>query len=177
MKEQQFEGVDYNFRPRSYWDTSEPLQASLAKRRTVFMPEFAEGEVEIARIEQRTTIGEVISTRSRKYGEMIAYSIVDDFDDPEPYNVAPKTSKKPLTLGELIRLIDGGRSDEADWAPNESLAIYFTVGSYRDGEQSLNHLDHSRDLSRVESVFYPQLNLHYEKVLDRWYQEEKAKLI
>ena len=173
MKEQQFEGIDYNFRPRSYWDTLDPWQAGLVKRRTVFMPEFAEGEVEIARIEQRTTIGEVISIRSRKHGERIAYSIVDDFDDPEPYNVAPKTSKKPLTLGELIRLIDGGRSDEADFAPNESLAIYFTVGIY--GQNG--NLDYSRSLSRVDSVFYPQLNLHYEKVLDRWYEEEKAKLI
>jgi hypothetical protein len=177
MKEQQFEGIDYNFRPRSYWDTLDPWDAGLVKRRTVFMPEFAEGEVEIARIEQRTVMGDAISIRARKDGERIAYSIVDDFNDPEPYNVAPKTSKKPLTLAELIRLIDGGRSDGGDFVPNESLAIYFTVGIYRQREQSLNDLDHSRSLSRVESVFYPQLNLHYEKVLDRWCEEEKAKLI
>jgi hypothetical protein len=77
MKEQQFEGIDYNFRPTSYWDISDPLQASLVKRKTIFMAEFAEGEVEIARIELETATGDVISIRSRKRGERIAYSIVD----------------------------------------------------------------------------------------------------
>ena len=34
-----------------------------------------------------------------------------------------------------------------------------------------------RHFTLVESVFYPQLNLHYEKLLDLWYEEEKRKLI
>jgi hypothetical protein len=34
-----------------------------------------------------------------------------------------------------------------------------------------------RTFSCVESLFYPQLNLHYEKLLDLWCEGEKAKLI
>jgi hypothetical protein len=29
----------------------------------------------------------------------------------------------------------------------------------------------------VDSVFYQQLNLHYEKLLDLWYEQEKTRLL
>ena len=51
----------------------------------------------------------------------------------------------------------------------------YTVGNY--SGDSLEDLDAIRSFTRVESVFYSQLNLHYEKLIDLWYKEEKAKLI
>ena len=49
--------------------------------------------------------------------------------------------------------------------------------NYEGGGRSIEWLDQMRHFTRVESVFYPQLNLHYEKLIDLWYEEEKAKLI
>jgi hypothetical protein len=133
-----------------------------------YLPDYAEGEGEIARLELESTTADVISIRAKKDGERIAYSIVDEYETE--FNVSRKNSEKPLTLAELIGLIDGG-SEEG------SLGLYYTQMNYEGGECSIGWLDQMRHFTRVESVFYPQLNLHYEKVLDLWYEEEKAKLL
>jgi len=41
---------------------------------------------------------------------------------------------------------------------------------------SLEDLEKLRSFTHVNSIFYPALNLHYKKLLDLWYEEEKAKL-
>ena len=41
---------------------------------------------------------------------------------------------------------------------------------------SIEDLDAIRSFTRVESVFYSQLNQHYEKLLDLWYEQEKSKI-
>jgi hypothetical protein len=150
---------------------SEEDRAGLGKIHPTFMggeylPDYAEGEVEIARIELESTTADVISVRARKDCERIKYSIVDEYETE--FNVSPSHSDKPLTLAELIGLIDGAEEEG-------SLGIYYTQTNY--SGRSIEELDEIRHFTRVESAFYPQLNLHYEKLLDRWYQEEKAKLV
>ena len=213
MEFKRFEGIDYEFRPKSYWDISDPLEAILknvkgTNRRQMirdywesgrieelfdthlldelgekersrlgrihptfmggeYLPDYAEGEVEIARIELESTTADVISIRVKKEGERIAYLIVDEYETE--FNILPTHSDKPLTLSELIGLIDGG-SEEA------SLGLYYTQMNYEGGERSIEWLDQMRHFTRVESVFYPQLNLHYEQLLDLWYEEEKNKM-
>jgi hypothetical protein len=129
------------------------------------LPDYAEGELEIARIELESTTADVISIRAKKDGERIAYSIVDEYETE--FNVSPKGSKKPLMLAELIGLIDGGGEEG-------SLAICYTEMNY--SGSSIEDLDAIKSFTRVESVFYSQLNPHYEKV-DLWYAEEKGKLL
>src|SRR5439155_25975507 len=109
---------------------------------------------------------DVISIRAKKDNERIAYFIVDEYETE--YNVDPKESEKPLTLAELIAMIDVAKN-------GESLGTSFTVGNY--SGRSFEDINKIRSFTRVESVFYPQLNLHYEKVLDLWYEQEKAKLV
>lgn len=130
-----------------------------------YLRDYAEGEIEIARIELESTTADVISIRAKEDGERIAYSIVDEYETE--FNVSPTHSEKPLTLSELISLIDGAR-------PEGSLAICYTEMNYN--ARNIEELEGIRFFTRVESVFYPQLNVHYENVLDRWYEEEKAKL-
>jgi len=214
MNTKRFEGIDYAFRPESYWDVSDPLQAILVnvkgtRRRQIirdywqagtiaklergllrdnlteedrvglgkihpsfmggeYLPDYAEGEVEIARIELESTTADVISIRVKKEGERIAYLIVDEYETE--FNILPTHSDKPLTLSELVRLIDGAMEEG-------SLGLYYTQMNYEEGERSIEWLDQMRHFTRVESVFYPQLNLHYEKLLDLWYEEEKARLL
>ncbi len=211
-----FKNIDYEFRPESYWDVSDPLgtilvnvkgrrrremirdfwhagaideldegllvdcvsnedRAGLGKIHPSFMggeylPDYAEGEAEIARIELESTTADVTSIRARRRGERIAYSIVDEYEEIRDYEfiVSPKSSRKPLTLAQLVGLIDGATEEG-------SLAIIHTQANY--SGRSIEELDRIRPFTRVESVFYPQLNLHYENMLDRWYEEEKRKLI
>ncbi len=212
MNTKRSEGIDYAFRPESYWDVSDPLQAILVnvkgtRRRQMirdyweadaiaelekgllrdnlteedrvglgkihpsfmggeYLPDYAEGEVEIARIELESTTADVISIRVKKEGERIAYLIVDEYETE--FNILPTHSDKPLTLSELVRLIDGAMEEG-------SLGLYYTQMNYEGGECSIEWLDQMRHFTRVESVFYQQLHLHYEKLLDLWYEEEKAK--
>jgi hypothetical protein len=214
MDTKRFEGIDYAFRPESYWDVSDPLQAILvnvkgARRRQMirdyweagaiaelergllrdnlaeedrvglrkihpsfmggeYLPDYAEGEVEIARIELESTTADVISIRVKKEGERIAYLIVDEYETE--FNILPTHSDTPLTLSELVRLIDGAMEEG-------SPGLYYTQMNYEEGERSIEWLDQMRDFTRVESVFYPQLNPHYQKLLDLWYEEEKASLL
>jgi hypothetical protein len=66
-------------------------------------------------------------------------------------------------------LIDGAMEEG-------SLGLYYTQMNYEEGERSIEWLDQMRHFTRVESLFYPQLNMHYERVLGLWYEKEKAKL-
>ena len=212
MNTKRFEGINYVFRPESYWHVSDPLQAILVnvkgtRRRQMirdyweagaiaelekgllrdnlteedrvglgkihpsfmggeYLPDYAKGEVEIARIELESTTADVISIRVKKEGERIAYLIVDEYETE--FNILPTHSDKPLTLSELVRLIDGAMEEG-------SLGLYYTQMNYEGGERSIEWLDQMRHFTRVESVFYQQLHLHYEKLLDLWYEEEKAK--
>jgi len=214
MMNKRFDNIDYSFRPQSYWDVSDPLQAILVnvkgtRRRQMirdyweagaiaelekgllrgnlteqdrvgigkihpsfiggeYLPDYAKGEVEIARIELESTTADVISIRVKKEGELIAYSIVDEYETE--FNILPAHSDKPLTLSELVRLIDAAMEEE-------SLGLYYTQMNYEGGERSIEWLDQMKHFTRVESLFYPQLNLHYEELLELWYEEEKAKLI
>jgi hypothetical protein len=215
MEAKRFEGIDYEFRPKSYWDTfDDPLQAilnnvkgtnrrqmirdyweagqieelfdthlldelseeqrsSLGKIHPTFMggeylPRYVEGEVEIARIELESTTADVISIRAKKQGRRIAFSIDDEYETE--FNILPTHSDKPITLFELVGLIDGATEEG-------SLGLYYAQMNYEGGGRSIEWLDDMRNFTRVGSVFYPQLNLHYEKLLDLWYEEEKAKLI
>jgi hypothetical protein len=212
MMNKRFDKIDYDFRPESYWDVSDPLRAILVnvkgtQRRPMirdywdagaidkleksllldclteedranlgkihpsfmggeYLPDYAKGEVEIARIELESTTSDVISIRAKRDSERIAYSIVDEYETE--FNVSPKGGKKPLMLAELIDLIDGGGEEG-------SLGLCYTQINYNG--RSIEELDGIKSFTRVESVFYAQLTLHYEKLLALWYEEEKRKLL
>jgi hypothetical protein len=212
MMNKRFDNIDYDFRPQSYWEVSDPLGAILVnvkgrRRREMildfweagaidqlekdllldsldekqrnglakihpsfmggeYLPDYAEGETEIARIELESTMADVISIRAKKDRDRIAYSIVDEYETV--FTISPSHSDKPLTFSELISLIDGGWEDGL-------LGIYYTQMNY--SGNSLEDLEAIRSFTRVESLFYPQLNLHYEKLLDLWYERKKSKLL
>jgi hypothetical protein len=204
--------INYDFRPKSYWDVPDPLGAILVnvkgtRRRQMirdyweagvivelekdllhdclseeqrnrlgkihpsfmgveYLPDYTEGETEIARIELESTTADVISVRATKDGEQLAYSIVDEHKTQ--FIVSPSHTDRPLKLSELISLIDGGMLQG-------SLGIHYTQMNY--SGRSLEDLDGIRSFTHVDSVFYPQLNLHYEKLLDLWYEQEKTRLL
>ncbi|HXF65694.1 MAG TPA: hypothetical protein VNK67_03205 [Burkholderiales bacterium] len=69
-----------------------------------YLPDFEPGEVEIVRIVLASTTCDVISVRARRVGNRIGYRVCDEYG--EKYTCIPKTSAKPLTLRQLIGLLD-----------------------------------------------------------------------
>jgi hypothetical protein len=49
-----------------------------------YLPNYARREVEIARIELRSTTSDVISVRARPRGERIEYSVCDEYGSKKP---------------------------------------------------------------------------------------------
>src|SRR5439155_1611782 len=109
------------FRPASYWttpgDTPAEGQAPSATvvwrhtRRTPlldptvdFLPECEGGEVEIACVLLASVTADVITIRARRRGNRIVYRIVDEYETC--FRFKPKTSTRPLSMGELIVLLD-----------------------------------------------------------------------
>jgi hypothetical protein len=126
-----------------------------------YLPDYAEGEAEIARIELASTTCDVVSIRARRRGKRIHYSIVDEYNTE--FELARETSASPLTLAQLVDLIDGSAHPDIGYGLG---LCYNEMNADAAGErESLRHF------TRVSSEFYPQLSEHYEQVYDEWVAE------
>jgi len=77
-----------------------------------YLPDYRTGEVEIVRIQLKSTTYDVISVRARRTPKRIAYRVVDEYG--AEFLWRPTHSRRPLSLGEMIRLIDGIRYVDSD---------------------------------------------------------------
>ena len=139
-----------------------------------YLPDPAEHEVEIARIELASTTGDVIQvlahpSRPTAKRPRIRYRVVDEYmDEGSEYETVPKSSSKPLTFGQLIDLIDLTRSvgtnayaeDEYNVGLVESVREY----NYASGEEA----ESLRRFVRVTSAFYPQLEAYFDERAEHW---------
>jgi hypothetical protein len=66
-----------------------------------FLPDQDEGEVEIARIEIASTTFDVTSVYARREDGRIHYRVVDEYGGDTLTDARERTSREPLTLGEL----------------------------------------------------------------------------
>ena len=115
-------------------------------------------EVEIARVTLTSTTMDVISIRARLTKHRIMYRIVDEY--PEEgyvmYELSKKSGVRPLTLQELITLMDGAIEGGL-------------VGNGRDF-----HADDGQppeeiyDFETASSAFYAQLTEWYDEVNEEW---------
>ena len=123
-----------------------------------FLPPYLPLETEIARIELKSTTSDVISVRARPIGQdKIAYRIVDEYESDE--TAIPATSSAPLTLLELIQMIDqdktgyGGKGIAYNTSQNE-FALELDL----------------RNFTTVDSMFYHDLYYHYDAIHERWWE-------
>ncbi|MBA2271219.1 MAG: hypothetical protein H0W20_11585, partial [Chthoniobacterales bacterium] len=131
-----------------------------------YLPPLRKDEVEIARVELESTTGDVTSIRAAKEGDLITYSIVDEYDTE--FDVSPASSAEPLTLVELVTMLDGA-------SEGESLALVYTEMNYA-GNESRGDLESLKSFTRVESQIYPALAEHHRKLTESWYRREKKRL-
>ncbi len=137
-----------------------------------YLPEYLAGEVEIARVALDSVSLDVVSVRACRRRRCIRYRIVDEYsDEGAMYVVKPESSEVPLSMAQLIELIDtavmqnGCRADER-------------TGLVRRHWDELNGdipLDEVVSFARVSSPFYPQLGAYYEAEAAAWARQLAAR--
>jgi hypothetical protein len=206
-----YEGIDYDFRPDTYWSAGDPLALILrhvkgtnrrqmirdyweagalkalddqllkdtlteAERQRLgrihpsfmggeYLPDFDIGEEEIVRVELESTTSDVISVRARPVPGGIAWRVVDEYPDSGEYVVKPQFSRGPLSLVELIGMLDGASYN----GPFEGgLPLGWNINNLECGGGDAAEYRH---FTTVGSSFYPELSAHYENVYDDWVEE------
>lgn len=147
-----------------------------------FLPEDMPGEVEIARIEMQSTTGDVVQVRARPEGEQIAYRVVDEYEveygDPATwaYVIEPARSERPLSLRQLITLIDTARRTGGISCGDDSYDVGLIDGVLHGNLDAGAEHESMRYFFRVSSAFYPQLETYYDAVMQQWYDDEVREL-
>ncbi len=138
-----------------------------------YLPTLLAGEVEIARLVLDSVTQDVLSIRARRRrgGRRWLYRVVDEYHEPGrgPWRCRPASSAGPLTLGELITLIDGARDpdfDEAEGALPDRLRAM--LESYDPGDVV--------DFVRAESDLYPGLSAWCAQNAQAWVERERQIL-
>lgn len=131
-----------------------------------FLPRLGAGEVEIARISLESTTNDQISVRARITQGGIRYSVVDEYDSV--IRLPFDSSEAPLTLDEMIRLIDGAGYD-ADLYSGGLMLFHLNANFDLGGE-----LDELKGFVSIESAYYPGLSAYYRRVLDQWFAERRS---
>ena len=127
-----------------------------------FLPDLAPRQVEIARIVLASSTMDVFSIRARLRSGQYHYSIQDEYEGE--FTIEPETSRAPLTLGELIGLIDTADGHEID-SGGRSLVDGWWWQEWRSGNNSPQECT---DFAWVESDQYPQLAAYFEERARQW---------
>lgn len=137
------------------------------------LPDCVRREVEIARIWFTQTVHrEVTSVRARPAGGRIRYRVVDEYCESTPYTfaVTPKSSRRPLTFGQLVNLIDTATVPRG-WFDGGGLVLPF----WNDWMRGERDRETQRGSIAVSSCFYPRLAAWYEDAFEEWCRGANAK--
>ena len=132
------------------------------------LPAFRPSEVEIARISLASTTWDVISIRARPSSRGVSYRVMDDFDMELSYR--PKSSRKPLRLGQLIGLLDSITNEDGD---------SFSPAAILDSQEPCDdeaELETDSTFVTVTSEFYPDLQPWYRGEAERWKELQRVGL-
>lgn len=136
-----------------------------------YLPDSRPEEVEIARIELASTLGDVISIRARRRGRRIAYAVVDEYDTV--FSFRPATSRRPLTLRQLIRFIEQIEvieQPQAAWPETAGI-----IAGLRNNAVEWD-LDDPASLVTVSSEIYRELEPLYDQDTQQWLAAFSADL-
>ncbi len=119
-----------------------------------YLPNREDTEIEIARINISSTLSDVTSVYAKAGKNRIYYRVVDEYNGDTLSAKRTRTSKRPLTLGELIEFFLGA------WHLKEVLEMNELD---REGAQGFTH---------PSSEFYPDFSAAIRADIDSWYPEE-----
>lgn len=126
-----------------------------------YLPDHRTGEVEIARIVLASTTMDVFSVRARRRSARYRYSVVDEY--ATKFRTVPHTSRRPLTMGQLVRLID--TADGEGLMPTDQ---FFVESWWHQQLKCGDSLEKCTSFAWVESDLYPQLGPYYEERARQW---------
>lgn len=145
-----------------------------------FLPDLDPFEVEIARVYYESTFSDVVSVRARWLEGRIIYGVLDDYsrDGQDYVTWNPSYSDKPLTMREIVQLMD-----TASQQPDDDPDGWFTglvQGSsryqyYSESFECPPHFDRRKGFTSVSSAFYPELSSWYDDVDEELCEEYKQK--
>jgi len=155
-----------DYRPASYWAPPGDGggDASAVRRRPFFdlgrefLPDKQPTEVEIALISLASVTGDIIAITAQRRGKRIVYSIEDEYGTR--FRFEPTTSKQPLSMRELIALIDGA-TGHLDGATG-------LTSAYRNYNLDACAAERLVDFVTVTSNFYPELRAYYAEEAVEW---------
>jgi hypothetical protein len=147
------------------------------------LPDYASHEVEIARVEMASTLGDVISIRARRRRDgAIRCRVVDDCGYATYVLKRRRLSTNPLALGELIELIETTEVFDEDQIlrlcydqPDGGFEAHGLVQvTWR--EQLVENADPQQAVAflGVSSEFYPQLAAWFAAAGRAWIAEQDA---
>jgi hypothetical protein len=135
-----------------------------------YLPDYLPREVEIARVVLNTTRRDVVSIRARWFRGKFRYRVVDEYPDDGPYTWEPRSSTEPLTLSELICLIDS--------VSNRELEGHGLTQPDRIRNRHLKRgctSEFLRHFVTVESDLYAELAPYYAWQAEHWYLRVEAE--
>jgi len=133
-----------------------------------YLPELDEEDVEIARVSLASVTSDQISIRASRCGGKIRYSVCDEYETE--FDLAFSSSEQPLSLAELVQLIDGSGNPEEQEAGGLLICHWENMISW--GES----LEKAIGFAWVESAWYPELAAYYEQVATDWCEQKQKEL-
>lgn len=124
-----------------------------------YLPSFGGDEIEIARIVMASVTQDVISIRARRQGKRIFYRVADEYEST--FMLSKTWSIKPLTLRELISLIDG--SNQAD--DTKATGLVFSILDWN--IETTGEPEEMRRFIAVSSGLYRELGPYYDQSINR----------
>jgi len=129
-----------------------------------YLDVLEDNEIEIARIVCASVTQDVTSIRAWRKGKRIAYRVVDEHEGI--FELERKWSARPLTLGELIRLINNSDRDGDSMANG----LVFSILDWC--LDSSNDPEGLRGFITVSSCFYPELARYFNEAIDQYLDGE-----
>lgn len=139
-----------------------------------YLPALEAEEAEIARIDLQSVTGDAIQLVARRDPDEIRYRMVDEY---ECSLVVPDArSDLPLSMGELVDLIDGTADDDAYGMTDSPNGL---TDFFRDSNcvsvSTLEDLERLRYFVSVSSAFYSQLDGYYERRAEQWLTQKQLE--
>ena len=182
-------GVDLAFRPATYWAHLDAGTATMptpdGEHGRPPLPPLVNGEVEIARVACRHGAPNVYSVRAVRGadGICIEYRVVDQRQST--LTLACESSKAPLTLAQLVHLLDHVTARDHHFLGKGLVMGTFIKG---DNRPFVTVTDHhflgkglvmgtfiKRPFVTVRSEQYPKLAQYYQRRMRRWADRTKQK--
>lgn len=134
-----------------------------------YLPDLDAREVEIARLSLASTMSDQISIRARAGKNHIRIFVVDEYE--MQYRPSHRRVQQPLSLRELIRLID---TTENTWSEKSFGMVWSLIHGVYDDSACMTPQE-AGDFVTVDSAFYPELGAYYADRAARWVAQEQAR--